>query len=830
MRCSSILHTLCAMLLIFTASCVNDGHVVSTDSGTISIVPELSGDIAMADGSVVSVSADMMPAVSDLAMTLTAADGSTAEWKSVDMFDAAQGYAVGAYRVCLASDPVDGAPKFAGAVDFNVIAGRETRVHVPCAPVDALVRVSAHDPASGAIALRGISLHADGGGYREIPADGQLHDVYSDAGRQHFFATLADETGRTLSVALPADVRVEAAHGINASFSFEDGYGIRGLIEGTDIDMPVETGIFDCAAPEIDTDGFQNGECLVVEEGITLKTPVAMDVTAERRLQHVMLTIASPAVSLVDASPEIDLLDLSETDRTMLTENGLRFDVTSDGKSMRIDFTGLLETMASYITSRSSFTVCAQDVAGVCSEPSVLAVDTHVVRFAVDATDKAAVGIDRASVLLSASTSNIEREDISIYVLDSPDGQETTERCPVVDWETARDGRTRITFLIPSGVDAVPVGINYLGLRRATAIISRTAPVYEMGTDAYATNVRVQISADADSITRALTEYAYITVDGVRAPVWHRDLETGTITVTGLSPDRRYTLGVRVAEDTKTVTFHTETAAEVPSASFDDWKVLIDEKNVPCGGRYSTTSIAVVNRQNYTDFYVQWPKKHWASINAKTYYKGSTNHNSWYMQPSAKIDEGYAEGVKGIMISSVGWDHAGPSIPDYVQQTGQSLPYSMNVPDVAHRSAGRLFLGSYEYDAATGNEVFHEGVGFASRPISLNGYFKYIPDVTEVDDQGYVVVEIVNDAVGQETLIASGRMEFSLTPGYRAFSVPLTYSQLGVKPTRLRIMFASTTATGTQQYEDAHVPVSALPELGIMHGSTLWISNLTFSY
>ena len=119
---------------------------------------------------------------------------------------------------------------------------------------------------------------------------------------------------------------------------------------------------------------------------------------------------------------------------------------------------------------------------------------------------------------------------------------------------------------------------------------------------------------------------------------------------------------------------------------------------------------------------------------------------------------------------------------------------------------------------------------FASRPTSLNGYFKYIPDVTHINDRGYVLIRLVRNDGDTQTVVAEGRMEFSTTPDYRTFSVPLTYSRYGVVPTELCIMFASSTYTGDQEYEDANVPVTALPELGTMHGSTLWVSELTFSY
>ena len=238
----------------------------------------------------------------------------------------------------------------------------------------------------------------------------------------------------------------------------------------------------------------------------------------------------------------------------------------------------------------------------------------------------------------------------------------------------------------------------------------------------------------------------------------------------------------------------------------------------------------MVNRQNFTDVYVQWPKKYWASNNAKTFYTDSRNKNTWYMQPAAVLKPGLTDDVKAIVISSVGWDHDGEAIPDYVQLPGESLPYSNNVPAVAHRSAGRLFIGGYDYDPSTGSEVYTEGVNFSSRPSALNGYFKFLPDITHTDDKAFVEVRLTNISDGVETVIAHGSITFDTAPDYRTFSVPLTYTYFNRPASRLYVMFSSSVAAGSQEYEDDNVPVTAYPELGVMRGSSLWVSGLTFSY
>ena len=202
------------------------------------------------------------------------------------------------------------------------------------------------------------------------------------------------------------------------------------------------------------------------------------------------------------------------------------------------------------------------------------------------------------------------------------------------------------------------------------------------------------------------------------------------------------------------------------------------------------------------------------------------------MQPSGLLDN-LREGTytKTIAISSTGYDLNGGAIPDYIQQEGQRLPYSANVPAVRNRAAGRLWLGSYEFNPADGSEKINQGVSFSCRPSALNGYFRYLPDLTDGSDYGYVQIQLVNISNGKETLIATGRLNFRTQPDYAAFRCPIEYIVYDLKPTHLRIMFVSSHyADCDNTANDRLVPVTADMPNARMRGSTLWVSQLTFSY
>lgn len=804
------------MTVAAVAACANEQTAVSTDNGHISVDVTVDARIAMADGSVFTVPDTSLPVTQDLSLTLTAADGKSHTWPQLRQYDDSESFLSGAYTVTVDNGAMR--PRMGGSAQVIVTGGQRTTAAITCAVQDALIRATVTDTGNGM--LRGIRVHSPGDGYPEVFAN-ISNDIYINGGTQSYYAVLSRDND-TIVLELPVSTSVAAAHGTLCTFE-QEGNVITADVGGKQTAVDVPDNIFDAEAPVITAYGFTPGGVLTVEEGITLRQPVTMTVTSGRALQALTLTTVSPAVSLLDLPEDIDLLHPTDEIRQMLDAADFRMSSNDDNTRIVLDFTGVLETMASLFSSTSTFTIMARDKAGVCSQPTTLAVSTHPVSFTVPGITGAAIGVNRATVTLESNNSNIERSDVSIST-------DTGIPCPIVDWHNSGNGQVAVTFVVPEGDATVSATISYLGLPRANVNVMRTAPDFGILVDPYATVAEVRIAVDNDSVRRAVTRYSNITINGIRAPVVGRNFDNGAIYVTGLTPDKKYTVGAEVAGVTKTANFKTEKATSPPHGSFAEWRVSIDDKKLPSGGRYSTSDVSIVNRQNYQDVYVQWPQESWANNNEKTYYKGSLNRNTWYMQPSAKIVNRGEGDTKAIMLASVGWDHDGEAIPDYVQMAGEYVPYSRNIPKVTHRSAGRLWLGSYSYNADTYTEEIRQGVPFTSRPSALNGYFRYIPDIQTINDQGYVQVRLVHREGGQETTVAEGYMEFATTPDYRTFSVPLSYVHYGLLPTHLCIMFCSTTQTGTQAYEDSHVPVTALPELGIMRGSTLWVSQLTFSY
>ena len=54
-------------------------------------------------------------------------------------------------------------------------------------------------------------------------------------------------------------------------------------------------------------------------------------------------------------------------------------------------------------------------------------------------------------------------------------------------------------------------------------------------------------------------------------------------------------------------------------------------------------------------------------------------------------------GSNAMVVRNVAWDENGTTPPAHYKTRGSAYYYSENVPSIANRSAGKLFLGTYSY-------------------------------------------------------------------------------------------------------------------------------------
>ncbi|MDE6008762.1 MAG: PCMD domain-containing protein, partial [Muribaculaceae bacterium] len=134
---------------------------------------------------------------------------------------------------------------------------------------------------------------------------------------------------------------------------------------------------------------------------------------------------------------------------------------------------------------------------------------------------------------------------------------------------------------------------------------------------------------------------------------------------------------------------------------------------------------------------------------------------------------------------------------------------------IANRTAGSMWLG---VDG-------QEGKAFDSRPAKLKGFYQFVADSQDPNEQGVVEIQILNG----DKVIGSAKKELKACSGYTEFILPIQYVAISelfkVKATSLRISFTSSNRTSnikTTNYCNKDECVS--------RGAMLIVDNLTFEY
>ena len=318
---------------------------------------------------------------------------------------------------------------------------------------------------------------------------------------------------------------------------------------------------------------------------------------------------------------------------------------------------------------------------------------------------------------------------------------------------------------------------------------------------------------------------------------------TGT-SLTGLTKGTTYTFRAKfggvVSSNAPTLT--TETADAVPNGDFEELTQTISVSGMNQGGQYN---IWPANYQNTATFSVSEPNG-WSSVNAKTCNTAASNQNTWFVIPSTyatniswRSKKGFGgsnetpgaysglssqNGSCAMVVRCVAWDAKGTT-PSKSGGAFNTTYYCENIPSIANRSAGKLFLGSYSYSGTT--ETYNEGTAFPSRPIQLSGYYKYKDN--QSGETAIVKVTLLNGS----TEIASASISLGAASSYTAFSLNIPYSNTQLKANSLRIMIASSNyASYNQAEETASIVTTNYNGVweSAARGAELTIDNLSFTY
>lgn len=838
--------------LFLTVSCTNETNPFVAGTGGINPQLKINPEVKTTSPIVNSRAGDVMPTADDLSISLTSEDGSIRQtWPSISKFPKDEPFKVGKYTMeaSYGSLDVEGfeKPYFYGSSEFQVTEDNTTDVSIVAKLANTMVSISYTDAFRNYFTNYAVELHSTGGKYLTYDRE-ETRPIYLRPGDISLNILLTKQNGvssnfqpATISNALPQhhyritlDVNGGEMGAAKLIVSFDDSVNE----EAVTIDLSDD--IMNAPAPEVTPQGFTEGTPLSLYEGEKPADGAKMMILARGGLSAATLTTQSASLIEQGWPAEIELMGSLESQRARLRDLGLKVSglYKNPDQMAIIDFTDALAKIKySASSSQSTFTLVVKDKNLKVNEPITLSVNTMFVLAEITATSSVKVGATEAELTVKFDGRDFEN-NISVETKDEFGVWKKSQILSITE-ANAADKTYKVKITVPDGVNDIPVRISYCDVVKAEAVITRISPDFSIVADAFATKALIKVSTDEPGMLAKIVKNAAIYVNGSKVKVASRNEEIGIIQINGLNAATQYSIKATVMEGSASPSFTdeisvtTEAQSALPNSNFEDIEQTINT-TINCGGVYYETKLNINPHQNTKAFNVSTPKN-WANVNAKTFCTSASNKNTWYMQPSTMSDSSVKQnGANSVKLVSVAWDNKGVDIPSYNFTWGkleENYGYSHNAPDkISYRAAGKLFLGSYSFTSSSTSETYNEGIAFASRPASLNGYYRYTPGANAASDKGFVKIEVLGNENGSLVTIASGSLNLSGTSGFTTFSIPLTYSKFGVKASRIKVMFASSKNIGTIAQETAGIVTTNDLESASSLGSTLWIDNLSLSY
>lgn len=314
-------------------------------------------------------------------------------------------------------------------------------------------------------------------------------------------------------------------------------------------------------------------------------------------------------------------------------------------------------------------------------------------------------------------------------------------------------------------------------------------PELNIECDPFANRVRIKVTGEKEDIAKWIIEQGsfYKNDEKLNNEV---SLTDDIFEINGLEPGLTYSdysvsLGKGLYPGYKNnINFQTEYELDVPNGEFneEDAENAININPINVGGNYWVSVLGVRSDQQIKSSIERIVPLGWATLNDLTCYSSSENKNTWYMVPSTFMENNQ------VIIRSVGYNHAGPTIPESGKSFNRNY-YCENKPDLSDlfKSAGELFLGSYDYDNLPQRI---DGIEFKSRPSSLN--FKY--SYSAVDGETGLVTIKIMDKDGN--VLSENERDLTESIGNVDVSVPLVNYPFGKPASKIEVSFKSTKGNG----------------------------------
>lgn len=821
-------------------------------------------------------SSDDIPNVEDFELYMYANGVLTEYWETFSTYNPTQQFSVGNYELKAVYGAIDKegffSPYYEGTTNLQIKNRENTEAEITCKLSNVKVSITCTDAVKKYFKTFSMQLRSELNNPVEIGKE-ETRSVYLKPGLLVLNAQFEKQNGTSKNLEL---LRIEETEGqqhylINVdvnngevgSGTLQITYNTVQAEETKEIDLSDAS--LNIKEPVFTTQGFENGASMTLREGAQ---PASMKVTLNARagIQTCELYISSPYLKSLGIPETVDLASQNEAQKAakqMLVDKGLRLIGLNDeiGNLALIDFTSLVMNLlcTEGTEETSTFSLRATDTGGRTQEAEVsFSMTMQGNQFSFPAiTDPVMIGSTEATVnirLLSAEGSLSGQTDVEnvIFEYQNEAGEwiAATTKWAGDDMDDPSLHYAKIQNLPPVHTQ-LSIRARYGSKTSTTNQLSYYIPDFTLTADEadiWARKATVKVTAGNETELKAVLKFMQLSYNG--SPIADLNENTATYTWEGLNPGTSYPLTATCnGEKSANYSLMTEAAEQLPNSDFEQWQAgPYDGENINKGGPWSKKE----GIKGYTKTYEQQmmnvkEPSNWCSVNTKTMPSNAPQQNTWYIVPSSNIAQ--LNGSNCIKIQNVGWNYTNSeialkgSLGSWIiggegWESFEALggPQKLNIPEALNYSAGRLFLGSYNYDHSNNTETYNEGISFSSRPSQMKFQYKYISKTDETRDDGYVKIVLKsNDEILFETYV-----ELDHTANVLTKTINFTYPTNCKKATSICVMFCSS-KYGKEMDQNIEtnnelklcvydISASESKEQCCVTGSELYIDNIELIY
>lgn len=815
---------LLAMLGLLMWSCSDDSGIKSGE-GKGMIKAELKANYNVKpsmkanDGAAAEVEA-VSPEITDFAVRLTKTDGSYDKtWATVAEFPVDTKFSTGIYTMEISYGNIaeEGfeKPYYFGSGKFEVIDEETVTPTIEAKLGNSMVTLSYTEAFKNYFTDYSAKVCTANGSVIEYGSE-ETRPVYVKPGKVSFVLTMTKTNGVELSLEPTAIDNAAACTHYRVTFDVNGGEVGDAVLSvsfddatvATPIEVLLSEELLNAPAPVINTKGFENNVAINIIEGDEADASVVL--AAQSGIASVTLGTSSEYLLANGWQAEMELVNATAEQKAILQQYGLGVKglwINLD-KMAVVDFSGLIPNLKpTGSNSTHTFTLQVADIYGrVAETAATLVVNAPAVTFEMSEAQKSESGSREAKFKLAynGNMDNVTFKARNDYGM--------LEDAAIKSCVDNGDGSYLLTVVIPDNATATTVVGYYKGEEKSSVEVkigmafSLSANDY----DVWATKAIVKMTSKTPEKVRNNLKSVY--VNDVATTNYAVDATNNTFTITGLSAGTQHTIKI-VADDegddcTSSIQITTEAAAQVSNGDMENWQAV------------KLGEFGLFSKSSYYDFYpyAEGESDIWWATNNPRSQDYTVSRVDVTSSPCVSYTTDVHGGSKAALIYTSG--HGGKGA-----DTGAG---SLSVIYPANSFAGSLWIGSYSYSSAPGEET--HGHSFSSRPSSLSFWYKYAP---KNSDSFKVWVAVKNG----DTILAEGTFVptaySTADTEYKQATINLNYVVTNKKATTICVQFLSTTKTSFSTSDfDKHTSIT-FPVMGSWKahiGSILKFDDIVLNY